>query len=202
MSLPSFPANLPGLEFDSTKTPMWSTRVLTAASGREQRSGNWTYPRWKFGVSFAVLRDNVNSEFQTLVGFCNAVQGQALPFLYQDPSDYAYTGQGIGTGNGVTTAFPIVRAFGGFVEPVLAAPVIQNVYVNGVAQPASAWSASSYYGYGNDTINFNTAPASGALIAADFTLNYVCRFTQDDFEFSWMMNHLWELKKMEFLSIK
>ena len=199
----TFPT-LAGVAYDVKKTPVWSTRVQTANSGKEQRLNQWTYPRWKFQLVYNFLRQNVNSEFQTLVGFINSMYGQFNQFYYQDSSDYSYTSQSLGVGDGTTKNFAIVRSLGGFVEPVLHAPTVSAVYLNGVSQATPAvWSATaSTGGYGTDTITFVTAPGVGVAITADFIMNYVCRFTNDENEFNQMMNQLWEMKTLNFESVK
>ena len=55
MTLSSFPV-LPGIGWDIKKTPVTSTRVLTAASGVEYRAQNWSYPRWKFEIPVNFMR--------------------------------------------------------------------------------------------------------------------------------------------------
>ena len=205
MTYQLFPTNLPGLTFDWTKTPTWSTRQLTSASGKEQRAANWSYPIYKFSLQFEFLRSNVNNEFQTLIGFCNQMQGMYQPFWFNDTTDNTATAQGIGIGDGVTKVFPLVRAVGGWVDPVAYTPSITAVYLNGVPQtPGGAWVASTVtpaFG-GANAVTFVNAPAIGSVITADFTFYFACHFAQDDPEFSNMMTNLWEVKKLDFVSIK
>ena len=53
LALPS----LPGLTPVVSKTPVWSTAVKRAASGRERRTESWAYPLWRFKLSYEVIRD-------------------------------------------------------------------------------------------------------------------------------------------------
>jgi uncharacterized protein (TIGR02217 family) len=205
----TYPGSLPGLTFDNVKTPIFSTRVLTAASGKEQRSANWSYPIWKFSLAYEFLRsDSVNYELQTLLGFCLKHQGMALNFYYSDPTDNTVTGQQIGIGDGTTTTFRLFRTFGAggftFNEPISYAPTITHVYKDGVSQATPVvWSpATSTNGYGQDSIQFVAAPANGVVITADFTFNFTCRFLQDSLDFSYLMTNFWDLKKIEFQSVK
>jgi len=129
--------SLAGLGFNVTRTPVWDTTVQQAISGKETRVARQTYPRWKWELTYSVLRSGAAyGELQQLAGFFNALQGMFDTFLYQDADDNRVTGQGIGTGDGVTTTFQLVRSFGGFAEPVLAPanPVGTQVYLNGVPQ--------------------------------------------------------------------
>ena len=54
----------------------------------------------------------------------------------------AAIGQAIGTGDGTTTVFPLVRSMGAYSEPVQGVSGVSAVYLNGVAQSGSAWSRS------------------------------------------------------------
>jgi hypothetical protein len=120
MSDDVFPT-LPGLKWGTVKAPIWSTKVLTAASGRETRGSFQSYPRWRFTLAYEFLRGgNGFDELQELVGFFNQRGGSLDNFLYRDPADYTVTDQALGVGDGSTAEFRFVRSLGGFVEPVLA----------------------------------------------------------------------------------
>ena len=119
MTLPQFPT-LPGIEFPVKRTTRWSSLRHAAISGRETYQPLWQYPVRDYEVSFALLRaDKAHQEYQQLVGFWNAVM--ATPggaFTWSDPQDHAVVNQPTGTGDGSTTSFQLVRALGGFSEPV------------------------------------------------------------------------------------
>lgn len=139
---------LPGLTYDVQRSPMWDTIVQQASSGKETRIGLQTYPRWRWELIYSILRaDSVNTEFQQLVGFFNNRQGMFDTFLYSDADDYSTLvnlnnlAQSLGTGDGTTKAFQLIRSFGLFVEPVLAPNVISAVYLNGLSVPALGLSA-------------------------------------------------------------
>lgn len=198
----TFPTNLLGLKFDSKKIPIWKTGIQESASGKEQRATRWSYPRWRFSLSFEFLRDDVNDEYQTLVSFFNSRQGRFDYFYYQDPSEYQVTAQGLGSGDGVQTQFPLVKSLGTFSEPVFHSPSVTAVYLDGVLQ-SSGWTlTASTGGYGDDTITFSTPPGSGVAVTADFQFVYVCRFDMDEAEFVYMMQHFWEMQQLDFVSVK
>lgn len=46
----------PGLKWGRKKTAVWSTGTQKSASGREFRTAYYTYPQWRFSLSFEVLR--------------------------------------------------------------------------------------------------------------------------------------------------
>lgn len=133
---------LPGLEWPVDRTPIFDTIVQQAVSGKETRIALQQYPRWRWELSFSVLRaDSVNLEFQSLVGFFNARQGIFDSFLYTDANDYTVSAQNISTGTGALSNFQMIRSFGSFIEPVLAPNVVSAVYLAGVSIPAAGISS-------------------------------------------------------------
>jgi uncharacterized protein (TIGR02217 family) len=134
----------PGTGWPVTRTPVFDTVVQQAISGKETRIARQTYPRWKWELTMNVLRSGAaysSTEFQYLAGFFEQRLGQFDTFLYQDPDDNSVTGQPIGTGNGATSFFQLVRSFGGFVEPVLAPNAVSAIYLNSVSIPQAGYSA-------------------------------------------------------------
>ena len=125
---------LPGLKWGVTKTPIWSTQVQKSTSGRELRAGYYSYPLWKFSLSFEVLRNKQGlAELEELAGFFNARRGSLESFLYEDPTDNTVTNQLIGMATNGQTQFQLLRSFGGFIEPVMAVKGNPVVKVNGVS---------------------------------------------------------------------
>ncbi|HUZ30942.1 MAG TPA: DUF2460 domain-containing protein [Xanthobacteraceae bacterium] len=198
MTEPIFPA-LAGLGWSVKRAPVWKTRTQQAISGKETRLADWSYPAWRWELTFDFLRaDPVAAEFQALAGFFNARQGAFGTFLYADADDNAVAGQAIGTGDGATTSFQFVRAFGGFIEPVLAPNVVSAVTLAGVAQAPSTYSVDSTTGL----LTFTTAPAFGAAVAASFTYYFRCRFAEDTLDFEKFMATLYRAQKLAFVSLK
>jgi uncharacterized protein (TIGR02217 family) len=153
--------SLAGLGWGIQRTPVFNTVVQQAISGKETRISLYSYPRWKWELSYNILRSAAAyTELQQLAGFFNTLLGQFDTFLYQDADDNSVTGQGIGTGNGSTSEYQLVRSFGGFVEPVLAPNNISSLYLNGIAIPAGGYSAPV-----NGAL---TSSASGSLGATTY----------------------------------
>ena len=50
---------LPGQGFVAEKTPVWSTTVRTAASGRQVRASQCVTPTWRFKVAYEFIRDRI-----------------------------------------------------------------------------------------------------------------------------------------------
>ena len=113
---PSFPGIRPVVSRIPVAPPV---QVRTTPSQREFRARDATLPRYRYSVSYEVLRSSAAyPELQALVGFFNARGGRFDSFLFDDDADNATVDQAFGVGDGSTTAWQAVRAFGGFVEPV------------------------------------------------------------------------------------
>jgi uncharacterized protein (TIGR02217 family) len=203
MSTQVFPS-LPGLAWPVKRSELWKTRAPEAISGKETRIADWSYPRHEWTLGFDLLRQGTRTagiftELAQLDGFFNERQGQFDSFLYTDPDDCSVTAQAIGTGDGSTTSFQLVRAFGGFVEPIFAPNVVSHIYVNGV--DPGGWTVSYWGSATPGIVTFGAAPAAQP-ITADFTYYFPCRFSADQMDFAKFMATLWSAKAVKFRSIK
>jgi uncharacterized protein (TIGR02217 family) len=192
---------LPGLGWSVHRRPTFDTIVAPHASGAEVRLALWQNCLWEFELSYDALASNAaypgvgTNSLQTLMGFYLARGGTRGTFLFIDPDFNAMTGQGIGSGDGTTVAFPFVRTFGGQVEPVGWVTAVAAVYLAG-APVTSGWTVSG------NTITFATPPASGVVISADFSYGFVCRFLEDTIDFEEFMDNLWQLKSLKFRQVR
>lgn len=220
MSVLSFPV-LVGLGWNMKRTPMWGmqspgTSIQESVSGKETRVARWTYPRWGFELSYAgdgfllqgTLAGATRSDFANLAGFFNARSGQYDSFLYTDPDDNAVVGQQIGTGDGTTTIFNMVRAFGGFVEPTLAVNLGASITIKLNGTPTAAYNISTWQMFTGNAgaiqgqIRFNSAPGAGVVITADFSYYWPCRFVDDHIDFEKFMTQLYSAGSVKFCSLK
>ena len=200
MTIQTLPNNLAGITFKGTKTPVFSTVSKTAWTGKEIRRAKWPYPKWKFVLSYEFIREDVNDEFANLMGFVLSQRGQYQEFYFHDDNDDSVVGQAIGQGNGVTTDFRLCKTTGGFVDLVYYSPSVDAVYVNGVQQ-MTGWTRFASGNYGFDSIRFDTPPSVGAVITADFSYYYVCRFNADEYDFDQIWYRFWELKTLDFITV-
>jgi uncharacterized protein (TIGR02217 family) len=200
---PVFPT-LSGQGWSVHKKPTFSTIIASHASGREVRDALYDNPIWQFELTFDGLDGTATGtngglgaqSLQSLMGLFLACQGQYGAFLYSDPTDHAAAAQAIGTGDGSTTTFTLSRSLGGFVEPVGWATHVSAVYLNGTAQ-GSGWSVTT-----PNSLVFATAPAAGAVVTADFTYAFLCRFDGDDLDFEQFMLNLWKADSVKFRSLR
>jgi uncharacterized protein (TIGR02217 family) len=189
---------LPGLSWSVTKQPRFATRVQRAVSGRELRALDQPNPTWTWTLTYSVLRDGGGyDELRTLMGFFLDQQGAFASFLFVDPGDNRATGQALGTGDGSTAAFQLVRTMGGFAEPVTAPNAVTNVYVDGVVQSPSGYSVDADTG----VVTFTAPPPAGEGVSADFTYSFRVRFADDSAEFENFMFQLWSLRQVKLQSV-
>jgi|SRR5581483_9043025 len=195
MALQLFPS-LPLIAFPVKYTLQWDTVKHDAISGKRIRFPNWTFPIHKYDVPIEGLRtDATLLEWQELVGFINLVQGAAQLWAYNDPNDNAVTNQGFGEGDGTTTAFQLVRAMGGFAEPVFLINGTPTIKVAGTTTTALSVSA-----YG--VVTFNTPPANGAALTWSGSFYWPCRFDDDTTDMSQFVFNIFEAKSLKFSTEK
>lgn len=207
-----------GLSWSIVKTPTFATEIQESLTGREVRVQNFQNPIWEFTLTYEYLlndprsRDeNEQTPLETLVGFFLARGGQFDDFLLNESDltgrleDSVYTDQPIGVGDGLTKSFQLVRNLGGFLEAVQN-PMNQSatVYVNGVAK-----SQGPDYSVANGLVTFNSAPAAGASITADFLMLHRVRFHtgtsrsgKEGMELSNFYYNLYECREVQLVSVR
>lgn len=197
MSDAVFP-DLPGIKWNIKRAPIWKTLSQESVSGKEMSVALMTYPNRRYSMAYEVLRAGAEAELETLEGFFNARQGRHDTFLYSDPDDKTVTDQVFGTGNGVTTAFPLARVRGGFTEPVQSVNGAPTIKVAGVTKATPADYTISTLG----VVNFVVAPANGAALTWTGNYYWRCKFLQDIAEFDQFLKDLWQLQRLEFRTVK
>lgn len=168
MSLPVFPF-FPSMAWSSTKTEQWDVTVMKSGSKKRKTFTSQAYPEWVIKCSYTALN---NDEIEQLAGFVAKVKGQLLPFLWKDFEDYKQEKVRIGTGNGVTKDFQLLRNYADeYAEPIYdIVPGTLTVYVDGIAVP---------YTLGTDgLVSLTSAAANGKAVTASF--EYYWRMAFDD----------------------
>jgi uncharacterized protein (TIGR02217 family) len=195
---PTLPWGLPVIV-----TPSMASVKGRISSGRDMRAPQQQLPIWQFEINFETLRDQTqNATLGSLAGFTDFMKlsqlfiasiGQFGQFLFDAWWDDSRADQPIGTGDGGTTSFTIVRTWGygglQFTEPVGWVNVMTSVQVAGVTQSPSTYSVS-----GSNTLIFTLAPASGAAITATFSFYYLCQFAEDQHDYSEFYKDRWTVK--------
>lgn len=199
-----FPA-LPGLAFPVKRAPLWTTNVHQSAAGMSARVALQKYPLYQWTVTHEVLRDTplvATSELALLWGLYNAVRGRYDSFLYQDPVYNTVANEPFGTGDGVTTAFPLIATFRAGPTYPGQAELIQNL--NGaptIKDNGSTVSGGAYTIGPTAIITFTTAPVAGHALTWSGGFYYRCIFSSDDAEFDGFLNKMWAMQSLQFESI-
>jgi uncharacterized protein (TIGR02217 family) len=169
--------------------PEFSTTVAVTASGFERRNALWSDARLRFDVGPGVRSE---AELGELIAFFRARRGPASGFRLRDPTDFSSNGmtgaptmldQVLGSGDGVHSAFPLVKRYGEGDEAQVrritrpdAATLL--VSLDGVARP-DGWSLAP-----GGVLQFGSAPASGVLVRAGFLFDVPVRFAEDRLDIS------------------
>jgi uncharacterized protein (TIGR02217 family) len=203
------PPILPAFKFftyPAKRAPLWRTLHQESVSGLDNPIPLWSFNKWMYELTISLLTSNsvafqnaIAQEWQAMNAFFNTVQGSFGVFQFNDTDDNTATAQLFGVGDGVTTAFPLTRTMsgaGGFTwnEPVFA-PTITDIKINGT--PTVAYTLGT-----QGLVTFNSPPAGGASLTWDGTFNWLCRFQDDQMDFSKFMSGLWEIKALKFTTIK
>ena len=164
--------------------PEFATQVSTSSSGYEQRNAGWSDARLRFDAGVGVRSE---ADLRALLAFFRARRGRANGFRFTDPFDHSSrddddapptaVDQRLGTGDGVTTRFALVKQYGADAEPYarrITRPQAGSVVVAVDALAATGWTVADL-GY----VDFAVPPASGAVVTAGFTFDVPVRFDTD-----------------------
>ena len=190
--------NLPGLVWTVKKVPIWKTEIQESHGGLETRVEAWSYPRWRWTLEYEVLRsDTLSQELQALAGYFLYHRGASRSFLLEDRADNYAEGVLLGTGDGATRAFQLVRSMQNmYYEPITEVNGDPTIYLDG-EEVASGWSVGA-----GGILTFGTAPADEVEITADFYFFFRVRFADDEAELENFMWNLWNAKKVDLISVK
>jgi uncharacterized protein (TIGR02217 family) len=214
---PVFPA-LPVLGWSVHKKPLMASRTATFITGRETQLACCVYPRWAFTLTYggnSWLRDQTQNivtdptlagltEFEQISSLFLQCLGSYGEFYYSDPDDNSRMAQNVPISSDTQTTFPLYYSWGsGPFTPSLTIPVggiqsLDAVYINGALVSPSTYSLDAT----NTQIIFTSAPGTGITITADFHFYFRCRFLTDTLSFSQFSQNLWELKEIQFESVK
>jgi uncharacterized protein (TIGR02217 family) len=189
---------LPGLDFGVSRSVLVPpVAIKTTPSLREFRARNSSYVRYEYSLAYEFLRTRGSwTELQSIVGFFNLVGGPYDSFLFNDPDDNTATAEQFATGNGTTTVFQLVRAYGGFAEAVYDFNGAVAIFDNGSNVGAGASVSST------GVVTFTTAPAAGHLLTWSGQFYHRCRFKDTELSADKFMDKLWAMRKVNFMTVQ
>ncbi len=176
----------------STAGPERRTEIVVLGSGREERNSRWADSRRRFNAGYGV---KTLDDLYAVIDFFEERRGRLYGFRFKDFTDFRSAApqspptafdQNIGTGDGTTTTFQLVKTYGTTFAPY-ARPIVKPVAgsvlvaVDGVALAEGVdFNVDSTTGQ----ITFEPAavPAAGQAITAGFEFDVPVRFDLDELE--------------------
>ncbi|MCY1664165.1 DUF2460 domain-containing protein [Rhizobium sp. SL86] len=174
-----------------TGGPVRRTDIVSLSNGRENRNARWRQARRSYDAGSGIR--SVADLYEALA-FFEARRGQLYGFRFRDPIDFASAGplqpvrptdQLIGTGDGATQSFQLVKTYadgGGGVVRSIAKPVSGTVVLalNGAAVPSDRYSVNTATGV--VTFQAGHMPGPGVEIRAGYEFDVPVRFDTDRIE--------------------
>jgi uncharacterized protein (TIGR02217 family) len=173
--------------------PERRTDVVTLGSGFEERNSRWAASRRSYNAGYGVTSIDA---LHAVIAFFEERRGRLTGFRWRDHADWkscapslipAATDQVIGTGNGTTSKFQLVKTYGSTFAPfvrVITKPVANTVKmsVGGIVKPNTAFAVDPTTGL----VTFLTGqiPATGQLVTAGFEFDVPVRFDTDKLDVS------------------
>jgi uncharacterized protein (TIGR02217 family) len=185
-----FPSTMNGYLWDSKKKPVFNNLTHSSATGRDVRIALYDQPVYEFTLSNQWL---TRADKDTLIGFFVARRGMFDSWLYLD-EDGVVTAQTFGTGDGVATAFQLLKATVNALEIVNNLVSSPLIYINGVLKTIGTHYSVSATGL----ITFVTVPTAGAVLAWTGSAYYRCVFLEDTLAYNQFASRLYDCSEIKF----
>jgi uncharacterized protein (TIGR02217 family) len=188
--------------------PERRTQIVELSSGDEERNASWANSRRRYDAAYGVRRAD---DLAVVVAFFEARNGRLYGFRWKDWGDYksclpsgtpAANDQAIGTGDGATTAFQLVKAYDSGAQSwtrTITKPVAGTtiVAIDGTIQ-SSGWSVDATTG----VVAFTTAPATGVAITAGFEFDVPVRFDTDRLDVTHDIERLGSISSIPLIEVR
>lgn len=193
------------ISYGSKGGPQFRTTIITLASGLERRNQEWKRVRAEYDVSHGIKDPE---ELEALREFFYARRGRLHSFRFKDHGDFEIFNQAIGVGDGVKTAFQIIKSY----EPgpyqydrVITKPERDSIFpitVGGVPyQETTNNGVANRYtvDYATGIVTFKNAPGNGLSIILPYARFSVhARFDVDTFD---PEHEFWQYQSWESIPI-
>lgn len=173
---------------DTEITTEFSTQIMTTAAGFEQRNSLWSDARLRFDVGPGIRSE---AELAVLVAFFRARRGAARGFRLTDPTDFSSNAmtapptpldQPIGTGDGATARFPLVKTYGSGADAQIRR--ITRPRNDTVRVSVGGVEARSFRVEEGGIVVLAAEPAVGEQVRAGFLFDVPVRFAEDRLDIS------------------
>lgn len=172
----------PEVEIGAVGGPLFKTSVLPAASGDEQRIGEWDIARGEWDIGYGI---NNKVTLLKVISFHRAVMGKLFSWRFKDWSDFEATDENFGTGDGSTVLFQLKKTYSSLSDG--GSPV--RSYVRNIIMPRSSPLTIKDNGAtvdpGNYTLQaggkilFSTAPITAHALTWTGEFDVAARFDTD-----------------------
>lgn len=165
--------------------PERRTEIIALASGREERNAVWAASRRRWDAAPGVRSLD---DIETLTAFFEARLGRLYAFRFRDPLDHkscppsaepVATDQILGTGDGATTVFGLIKAYGtgeSAFQRAITRPIAGSVLVAVDGQPVAFTLEVG------GQVRLDAAPTTGAVVTAGFYFDTPARFDTDSLD--------------------
>ncbi|MCW8056368.1 TIGR02217 family protein [Agrobacterium tumefaciens] len=168
--------------------PVRRTDIVNLSNGRESRNQRWRNARRSYDAGSGIRSV---ADLYEVLAFFEARRGELYGFRFRDPVDFkscppgetpASTDQRIGTGDGVTAGFQLLKTYadaGGSFTRRIDKPAEGSVIVSVEGVKAEAAAISVDHTTGIVTFRAGRVPPAGAAIRAGFEFDVPVRFAID-----------------------
>lgn len=166
----------------------FSTQIVSAPSGHEQRASEWAEARMRYDAGPGVRSE---SDVRALADFFRARRGAARAFRFRDPFDHGSAADGglpgpgdqlLGVGDGSRRQFALVKRYGaGEAMQVrsIRLPVAGSVRVSVDGIETAAFAVTD-----EGEVLLDAPPGSGIAVRAGYLFDVPVRFAEDRLEVS------------------
>ncbi|WP_111432009.1 DUF2460 domain-containing protein [Rhodobacteraceae bacterium DSL-40] len=188
--------------------PERRTQIVELASGDEERNASWANSRRRYDVAYGIRRAD---DLAAVVAFFEARNGRLHGFRFKDWGDHksclpsgtpSPTDQSIGTGDGTTSAFQLVKRYASGSQTwvrTITKPVAGTVRValDG-AEQLGGWTADTTTG----VVTFDSAPAEGVSVTAGYAFDVPVRFDTDALDVTLDLERLGSITSIPLLELR
>jgi uncharacterized protein (TIGR02217 family) len=177
------------IAFGASGGPERKTEIVVLGSGREERNSRWADSKRRYNAGYGIRSLD---DLHAVIAFFEERRGRLYGFRWRDRADWkssapevdpAATDQAIGTGDGATAAFQLVKTYGSAFAPyarTIGKPVAGSVVVavdGAVKAEGSDWTVDATTGI--VTFTAGAIPADGAAVTAGYAFDVPVRFDTD-----------------------
>ena len=164
-------------------TTLRRTDIVTLGSGHEERNTRWQHAKRTYDAGGGVRSLD---DLYAVQSFFEARRGQLYAFRFRDPLDHASSAPGtapaptdqlIGTGDGLTDKFQLVKRYGDEVVRPIRLIVAGSVTMAVDGSLVTAFAVDPLSGI--VTIDPGATPPLDAPVTAGFLFDVPCRFDSD-----------------------